>query len=75
MHARTPTFRTPAAPAATWRTRMAVAVGRRFGARHATPTAPVTPMTPMTPMLSEPRSAERFERMELDQRVREIGEW
>ena len=69
MHARTPTFRTPAAPAATWRTRMAVAVGRRFGARHATPTAPVTPM------LSEPRSAERFERMELDQRVREIGEW
>ena len=72
MHARTPTFRTPAAPAATWRTRMAVAVGRRFGARHATPTVPVTPMTPM---LSEPRSAERFERMELDQRVREIGEW
>ena len=69
MHARTPTFRTPAAPAATWRTRMAVAVGRRFGARHA------TPVTPMTPMLSEPRSAERFERMELDQRVREIGEW
>ena len=63
MQAHTPRFRPSAARPPTLRNRMALAVARRFGSRGAT--------RPST----DQRPAERLEGMDLDQRVREIGEW
>lgn len=63
MQAHTPRSRPAVARPPTLRRRVALVMTRNFGARAgALPTA-------------EQRLAERFERMELDQRVREIGEW
>lgn len=67
MPAHTPTFRTADASAATWRQRIAQAMGRRK-----------TPLRPITSSLQIPAarpSVEAFERMDLDQRVRQLGEW
>jgi len=63
MQAHTPFFRPPAARPPTLRRRVALAVTRSFGAR--TRTLPAT----------EHRLAESFEQLDLDQRVREVGEW
>lgn len=67
MPAHTPTYRTADAPAATWRQRVARAMGRRKAPSRATP-------SPLQIPVARP-SAEAFERMDLDQRVRQLGEW
>lgn len=67
MPAHTPTYRTTAAPAATWRQRVAQAMGRRKTSFRAASSNLQIPVT-------RP-SADAFERMDLDQRVRQIGEW
>jgi hypothetical protein len=67
MPAHTPTYRTPAAPAATWRQRVARAMGRQPATARPTPSPLQIPVT-------RP-SNDAFERMDLDQRVRQLGEW
>jgi len=67
MPAHTPTYRTADASAATWRQRIAQAMGRRKTSFRATTSTLQIPV-------ARP-SAEAFERMDLDQRVRQLGEW
>lgn len=67
MPAHTPTFRTADASAATWRQRIARAMGRRK-----TPSRAIT--SPLQIPVARP-SVDAFERMDLDQRVRQLGEW
>lgn len=63
MQASTPRLRPSAARPPTLRRRVASAMTRRFGSR-------------LGALPSRAQSlAERFECMDLDQRVREIGEW
>ncbi|MGJ7493266.1 hypothetical protein [Variovorax sp. ZT4R33] len=67
MPAHTPTYRTADASAATWRQRIAQAMGRRkTSSRTASSTLQIPVARP---------SADAFERMDLDQRVRQLGEW
>ena len=67
MPAHTPTYRTTAAPAATWRQRVAQAMRRgKTPSRAAASTLQIPITMP---------SADAFERMDLDQRVRQFGEW
>lgn len=67
MPAHTPTFRTADASAVTWRQRVAQAMGRRkTPSRAASSTLQIPVARP---------SADAFERMDLDQRVRQLGEW
>ena len=67
MPAHTPTYRTADASAATWRQRIAQAMGRRKTSSRAT--APTLHIPVSRP------SADAFERMDLDQRVRQLGKW
>lgn len=71
MPAHTPTYRTADASAATWRQRIAQAMGRRkTSSRAASSTLSSTLQIPV----ARP-SADAFDRMDLDQRVRQLGEW
>lgn len=67
MPAHTPTYRTADASAATWRQRIAQAMGRRKASSRAVSSTLQIPV-------ARP-SADAFERMDLDQRVRQLGEW
>lgn len=67
MPTHTPTFRTADASAATWRQRIAQAMRRRKAPSRHTP-------SPLQMPLARP-SVDAFERMDLDQRVRQLGEW
>lgn len=67
MPAHTLTYRTADASAVTWRQRVAQAMGRHKTSSRAASSTPQIPV-------ARP-SAEAFERMDLDQRVRQVGEW
>lgn len=70
MPAHTPTYRTAAAaPAATWRQRIARAIRR--------PNRPLRTVASLqTPSNAAVRTpGDPFEGMDLDQRVRQLGEW
>lgn len=67
MPAHTPTYRTADASAATWRQRIAQAMRRRKTSSRAVSSTLQIPV-------ARP-SADAFERMDLDQRVRQLGEW
>ena len=67
MPAHISTYRTADASAATWRQRIAQAMGRRKApSRVGSPTLQIPVARP---------SADAFERMDLDQRVRQLGGW
>ncbi|MGJ7518895.1 hypothetical protein ACSFA0_00205 [Variovorax sp. LT1P1] len=67
MPVHTSPYRTADASAATWRQRLARAMARRKTSAGA---APSTLQIPVARMPNE-----AFERMDLDQRVRQLGEW